>query len=86
MADRDEPLVVGANYQRDEEPNQDAESEAIRRHYGARIELVSRNLSREEREAIIRALREEMAAALRAIAERRRQNRIRLPSPCRAVS
>lgn len=87
---RDEPLAVGASRQRikeqpsasrpaegdDSEPvSIEAQLTLLRQLYGARIEITLRDLPRHKRAAAIKALRRELKAAIRAITERRSEER-----------
>lgn len=84
----DEPLTGGASRQRvREQPNQQRQVEGdateaisidgaitlLRQLYGARIEAARRNTPAHDRAAMIRALRNELKAAIRAVTERKRE-------------
>ena len=84
----DEPLTGGASRQRvSEKPNQQRQAEGetaepisidgaislLRQLYGARIEAARRNTPAHDRAAMIRALRNELKAAIRAVTERKRE-------------
>jgi hypothetical protein len=85
--ERDEPPWVGASLRRiDEQPPSkrqpagdegealacDGEISALQQIFLARIEIVRRTLSKLERDAIIRALREELRAAIHEVTKRGR--------------
>jgi hypothetical protein len=85
--ERDEPPGAGASLRRiDEKPpserqaageegeafSYEGEVSALHLLYGARIEATQRSAPKHERAAAIRALRQELRAALREVTERRR--------------